>query len=157
MLNYHSITLVHQSGDRKCPLVHRLVAFAFLDRDHLGQPLDPECVYEVNHKNRIRSDNRLENLEIISVKHHREKDQGKAVIAFNPVTLEGKEFKTLTLTAEHFGCSITCISKLIRSQEDREGWYFFLADDPEIEDKIEALCDFQSDPIEMVQTDSIEC
>jgi hypothetical protein len=140
MLDYHVLTLTISPGIRKYPLVHRLVAFTFLTTDHLGNPLDPEMVYEVNHKNRIRSDNRVENLEIISVKHHREKDQGKAVVAVNPSTSDLRDFNTITLTATEMKCSINAISKAIRDQEPRDGWFFFLRDDPDLEAKVEFVC-----------------
>jgi hypothetical protein len=141
MLGYHMITLTINTVDKKYPLVHRLVAFAFLDTDHLGNPLDPEAVYEVNHKNKIRSDNRVENLEIISVKHHREKDQGKAVVAVNPTTLEIKEYNTIISAAEFINCTVRVMSKLIREQDSKNGWFFFFRDDPDLEEKVEILCE----------------
>jgi hypothetical protein len=138
---YHSVTLRAQMVKAKYPYVHRLVAFAFLDTDHLGNPLDPEAVYEVNHKNRIRSDNRVENLEIISVKHHREKDQGKAVVAVEPKSCEIKEFETITQAAQAMKETPRIISKALRDGEDKNGWYYFLRDDPDLEDKVEFICE----------------
>ena len=142
-LGYHILTLVTPDKTKKYPYVHRLVAFAFLTTDHLGNPLDPNLVYEVNHKNKNPSDNRLENLEIMSVKHHRQKDQGKAVIAIDPITLEVKEFKTISQTAKEMHWSVKTISKAIREQEPRTGWYFFLRDDPDLEAKIEFVCELR--------------
>jgi hypothetical protein len=141
MLGYHTLSLVITTGIKKYPLVHRLVASAFLNTDHLGQPLDPDIVYEVNHKNKIRSDNRVENLEIISVKHHRQKDQGKAVVVVNPITSDLKEFETITLASIFFGCSVTSISKAIREQDSMSGWFFFFRDDPTLEDKVDMVCE----------------
>lgn len=57
-LGYVQATLFFSKEDKKYPLVHRLVAKAFL-----GQI--PEK-YQVNHKNGIRNDNRVENLEIVT-------------------------------------------------------------------------------------------
>jgi len=62
---YVSVLLKSESGNRKRFYVHRLVVMAFLGDIPEG--------YVVNHKNHIRNDNRLENLEIITqyenVKH----------------------------------------------------------------------------------------
>lgn len=48
-----------QDGKRKCMLVHRLVAIAFL-----GPPPSPD--HEANHKNGDKTDNHVENLEWIT-------------------------------------------------------------------------------------------
>ena len=52
--NYKGVTL-HKDGKQKAFLLHRLVAEAFIP--------NPENKPEVNHKNHIRWDNRVENLE----------------------------------------------------------------------------------------------
>jgi hypothetical protein len=146
ILGYHAVTLTlaePNKGKKRYPLVHRLVAFAFLDVDHLGNPLDFNAVYEVNHKNKIRSDNKVDNLEIISVKDHRQKDQGKAVVAINPTLNDLKEFNSMTQCAQHFDCTVTSISKAVRGQEDRDGWYFFLRDDPDLEEKVDFVCSLE--------------
>lgn len=137
-LGYHMITLT-SDGSKKYPYVHRLVAFAFLTTDHLCRPLDPDLVYEVNHKNKIRSDNRVENLEIISVKEHRGKDQGKAVVAINLTSGDCKDFDSIASMSNEMKISVRDISKAIRSQEDIKGWYFFFATDPDLEAKVDFL------------------
>ena len=53
-LNYRSIQLTTCEG-KKSFLVHRLVAFAFLP--------NPENKPQINHKNKIRYDNHVDNLE----------------------------------------------------------------------------------------------
>lgn len=49
---------IYYSGERKKMLVHRLVALCYLD--------NPQNLAEVNHKNKIKTDNRVENLEWVS-------------------------------------------------------------------------------------------
>jgi hypothetical protein len=55
--------VVDLKGKAKAFYAHRLVAMAFLS--------NPENHPVVHHKNNIRDDNRLENLEWCSVKHNR--------------------------------------------------------------------------------------
>lgn len=55
---YLQLGLTTKHGTRKAERVHRLVAIAFID--------NPDKLPEVNHKNGIRDDNRVENLEWVS-------------------------------------------------------------------------------------------
>ena len=52
---YLTIKLSNANGKRKHESIHRLVALAFID--------NPNHYPEVNHKNEIKTDNRVENLE----------------------------------------------------------------------------------------------
>lgn len=52
---YYTITLTNRHGEKKNFPVHRLVALLYLDK--------PEGKNYVNHKNAIKSDNRVKNLE----------------------------------------------------------------------------------------------
>lgn len=61
---------IRENGERKKMLVHRLVASCYLD--------NPNNLPEVNHKNKIKTDNRVENLEWVSRKQnmeHRNQDE----------------------------------------------------------------------------------
>lgn len=56
---YCFVNVVDDNGKRTFTSIHRLVALTFITNNDLSK-----C--EVNHKNHIRSDNRVENLEWIS-------------------------------------------------------------------------------------------
>jgi hypothetical protein len=64
---YHLVSLVNTNG-HKPNRIHRLVAMAFIP--------NPENKAEVNHKNKIKTDNRLENLEWMT---HLENMQHKSI------------------------------------------------------------------------------
>jgi hypothetical protein len=56
--SYKLVCLTNREGVRKMEVVHRLVALTFLTKDDIST--------EVNHKNGIKRDNRLENLEWVT-------------------------------------------------------------------------------------------
>jgi uncharacterized HNH endonuclease L247 len=56
---YYFTRIIDNTGKQKYTGIHRLVALTFI-------PIDNASKYEVNHKNKIRTDNRLENLEWLS-------------------------------------------------------------------------------------------
>lgn len=67
---YEEIVL-RKKGKRKCYTIHQLVAMTFLNHVPCGQKL------VVDHINDIKTDNRLENLQVITQRENAFKTQGK--------------------------------------------------------------------------------
>jgi hypothetical protein len=140
LLGYHTLTLT-VNHVKKYPSVHQLVANAFLTCDKNGSPLDEETYYEVDHINKIRSDNRAENLQFISVAEHRTKDQGKPVylIKFADGGYYDQFCDSMSDVAVFIECSVATVSKLVQNGKTFNGWYIFLQNDPLLDDKIQKI------------------
>lgn len=78
--------ILSSKGYRSCK-VHRLVAEAFLG---------PAAKQEVNHKNGIKSDNRLSNLEWVT--HCRNMEHASAIALWTPPGLRGEQHGMAKLT-----------------------------------------------------------
>jgi len=102
---------------------HRAIALAFL-----GPP--PEGKSEINHKNGVRDDNRLENLEWVSrsenqlhryrvLKHNRGEDRPLAKLREDDVRIirasyrKGERGHTLRALAERFGVAPSVIRQVL--------------------------------------------
>lgn len=115
---YRSITL----GSRKKAksfLIHRLVAFAFLG--------DPKPNQEVNHKNGIKHDNRVENLEWVTKSEqqfHVSRVLGKR---FKKIFCSnGKEYRSIIEAAEELGLNRSGISQVLSGKYKQTGGYTFV-------------------------------
>lgn len=69
---------LHKAGEHEEVLVHRLVAQNFLK--------NPNQLREVNHKNGVKTDNRVENLEWVSTKENHRHAISLNLIKKDPIT-----------------------------------------------------------------------
>lgn len=125
---YHAVTL-NKDAKRKTATVHRLVALAFIPNP-MGKP-------QVNHKNGIKTDNRVENLEWATnaenIAHsYRELNRvhvwnragvsGKDAIRNKPIEMitpsgERKVFYSATNAVEETGISMPVINRIANGRQ----------------------------------------
>ena len=113
LTNYHGYLVATMSFNGKPVRVraHRLVALAWLGEC-------PGKGYEVNHKNLITTDNRVENLEWVNakdnmrhffdeLKKHGKKLEPQRIGAYNPATGEFQQWPSMTQASKFFGIKDT--------------------------------------------------
>lgn len=108
---YKNISLII-NGKRATKMVHRLVAEHFLE--------NPNNYPIVNHKNEIRDDNRVENLEWCTNKYNINYTSGKKIISYNPVTKEEKEYLSIQSTKD-FGYNPSNVVKVLKGERGTHG------------------------------------
>ncbi len=114
---YEVICLYLQNGRRKTHQVHRLVALTFI--------LNPNNFPQVNHKDRNKANNRVENLEWVNgsmnMKHCIKTGAKRHKRAVRQCDLEGKfikEFDSLIEGAKSVGCTPANISACINGKQN---------------------------------------
>jgi len=111
--------------------VHRLIAEAFIpNTDNFPQ---------VNHKNCIRDDNRVENLEWCTASYNAKyrnkfgvsnaETQGHPLFAINLATLEVSHFRAQGEASRVLGIQHSDINSVIKGRLKRAGGYWFVSDD----------------------------
>lgn len=99
-------------GKQTTKMVHRLVAEHFLE--------NPNNYPIVNHKNEIRDDNRVENLEWCTKKYNVNYTNGKKIVSYNPVTKEEKEYSSIQSTKD-FGYNPSNVVKVLKGERGTHG------------------------------------
>jgi len=110
--------------------VHRLTAQTFIP--------NPDSFAEVNHKNCVRDDNRVSNLEWCTHSYnnrYREKHGvsqmeaiGHCLFAINLETLETLHFRAQTEAGHSLGISVGNINNVIKGKRKTAGGYWFVED-----------------------------
>lgn len=110
---YKSVSF-HSKNGTKALMVHRLVAEAFI--------ANPNNYEIVNHKNEVRDDNRVENLEWCTQDYNVKYSRGDAVLAENIVTGEIRKYLSIQSTkADGFDPSLVC--KCCKGERITHGGY----------------------------------
>lgn len=110
--NYQQVTL-SKDGKMKHYYVHRLVAAAFLP--------NPTGLPEVNHKNKVRTDNYMNNLEWCDRKYNIQYSKAKKVLCIET----NQEFVGAREAGRSLGICETSISKCCLGKQKTAGGYHF--------------------------------
>lgn len=122
---YLFVVLCKDGKDKKYR-INRLVAQAFLE--------NPDNLPEVNHKDKIRTNNNVDNLEWVSHEYNVEYSQAKAVIGINKVSGLIAEFPSLMEAERQTGIANSNICACLKGRKKSAGgYYWFYADNDDNE------------------------
>lgn len=123
---------LYKNGIKQYKQIHRLVAEAFLE--------NPDNLPCINHKNNIRNDNRVENLEWCSYSYNNKyaydkgkknkmfgQDNGKSIPILQ-LDSSGdviKEFESMCICAKELGLQQSCISMVCNGIRNSTGGFIF--------------------------------
>lgn len=113
-MGYPAINLKTSKGSI-VPYVHRLMAFSFM--------MVTEERFDVNHKDKNKENNVLENLEIMSRKEHLTKDHGRRIKAVKDEMV--LYFDSIAQAAEEFGVCMSSIQKSLLKSSKCKTWIFY--------------------------------
>ena len=114
--------VLYKDGKGKPCRINRLVAMAFIP--------NPDNLPEVNHKDKIRTNNNVENLEWCTSQYNVEYSQAKAVIGINKVSGLIVEFPSAHEASRQTNINRGNISScLIGKRNSAGGFYWIYADD----------------------------
>ena len=114
-----------KEGKRKQYRINRLVAMAFIP--------NPNNLPEVNHKDKIRTNNNIENLEWCTKQYNVEYSLAKAVIGINKVSGLILEFPSTCEASRQTGIDQGNITKCCKGKRYKSagGFYWHYADESE--------------------------
>lgn len=115
--NEYFMVELWKGEERTTEYVHRLVAKAFIP--------NPENLPEVNHKNEIRWDNRVENLEWCTTQYNNEYSHGIKIYQY---TLSGefvREWKSASEVKRTFKYDDSCIRKAAKHYPNKTAYGFY--------------------------------
>ena len=116
---------LYKDGKRKWYRINRLVAQAFIS--------NPYNLPEVNHKDKIRTNNCVENLEWCSRQYNVEYSQAKAVIGINKVSGLILEFPSLREASRQMGISHSHICDCLKGRrKSAKGFYWHYVESEEV-------------------------
>ena len=126
-----------KEGKRKQYRINRLVAMAFIP--------NPNNLPEVNHKDKIRTNNNIENLEWCTKQYNVEYSLAKAVIGINKVSGLILEFPSQMEASRQTGTNQGHIWGCCNGRRKSAGGFlWFYADDPDQPDKSKIILTIQN-------------
>lgn len=115
--NGYETVILSINGKVSCHYVHRLIAKAFLP--------NPNNLREINHKNHIRTDNRVENLEWCTGEYNMQDAHGISIYVYN---LEGdfiEKFPSVRKCEECFNFGHSSINRYIDTDTPKGNLLFY--------------------------------